>query len=507
MVRTLALACLVPLALVGCEDDPRCDYTAPAAASGASLHVASCGRDGGSGAADDPLATFAAALDRAGEGATIAIGPGSFAWPADATALGGVSVVGSGSDQTFFAAGGARGLRLSGGGTSTLRGFSLSGASDALIRSEGASLVLIDLVLTGGVADPEGSLGHGVAIRDAQSLVVESCLIEDNGGVGVWAHNVGSVEIIDPTYAVSPRAEGAGGIIDPTYKPATRIAHNAEGGVAIIDPTYYVGAEPAGIIDPTYTVAITGVDIAANGRFAVALFGLSGGAVQIEGSALRETSAGPGALAADGLHLTGRSDGTAPVTPGTVSLGESCVVRDNEGAGVVIAGSAAADISASVAANAFGGVWSQGAAAVVELSAAAWVGGNTYANAFSVDGASLDVAGATLASAESATWLDEQGGSFTVADGLAVLEGARATLSGATVADNPRAGVLAMGAASLALVDTTISGAEFGVALNLGDGGAGADELTLEQTCEGVSSCEAQTELGVVDAVPDAPGE
>lgn len=169
----------------------------------AAIHVRADGVDTGAGDVEHPVASLATALTlaRAAGLKAIAVGPGTFPASLDLEGdLGGglsddgFAIAGCGDDETVLEAATSRshvirvtdaaGVRLEGfaivggrrslwiwGGSTTVQGVSVAGATRSGIMMDGSNnlteVTLDDVHVDGVSADTDGSFGYGIAIQDA----------------------------------------------------------------------------------------------------------------------------------------------------------------------------------------------------------------------------------------------------------------------------------------------------------------------------------------------------
>lgn len=469
-------------ALMGCSADGRpCDAGGYAKATGAVVHVsARCGDDGGDGSAASPFATIAAAIKRSQPGTTVLVAPGSYV---EAIELAnGVHLVGTGSNAVaLLPPADRRGVDIRAGVAIThVAGLRIEGASGFGVGGTDVALALTDVAVSGTKAHPTLGPGYGVAAKGAPTLLVESCQIADNAGIGVAAFSSGPVSIIDPIFDGAAVAGGvdAAAIIDPIFKPSSQIHGNAGGGIAIIDPIF----APAGKTDTAnVALTLTATDVRGNKGYGVGLFGASARLVRC---ALRGTAADATGEVADGLVLAAGADAKAP---GDVTFDAGSIVANNDRAGVLVATAAAINVSGAVIGNAYGGLWAQGQSATLRLQEGARVRDNALVGAAVTAGAQLEAKGARIDATRTRSYSPVGGGApAEIGDGVGVFAGAAADISGCQFRDNVRAAVIGhkvgvdgAGVARLQVKGSTFAKSLFGIAVNA-DGSAGVEAASLK---------------------------
>ena len=231
-----SLALLLMAAGCGSEDPPE-----SGGFDGPAVYVdAAKGQTSASGNHGSPVDTVAAAIALAKPGDTIVIAAGTYAETVDLPAD--VGLKGGGSGLTVIAPpADSHGINLAkGGGTVTIAGVSVTGASGYGVSAEVNVLNLVDVkVEKTKTKQGQPGTGHGVQFSNGASLMMESCNIIGNAGTGLLAYRIGEVTIIDPAFSVSPRGDGGGAaLIDPAFAPASNFNGNLGGGIAIIDPAF-----------------------------------------------------------------------------------------------------------------------------------------------------------------------------------------------------------------------------------------------------------------------------
>lgn len=483
MRRFIPTALTLTLALLAasCSDAessaPACAFEAPVTGDKV-LHVSSaCGTPEGDGSLAAPFANLPAAAAAAQPGDTIALSAGSYA---GAELPAGVSLVGAGATATSIASPPGVGLTVSGGaddGITIVSGLTIDSAVGAGLFAEGVSVHLSAVHVLGTSTSPDGSGGHGVHVRDAPELRLEACVISGNGGVGIVATRVETVEIIDPTYTVAPRS-GDAGIIDPTYKPQSVVADNAGSGI--------------GIIDPTYSVTLEGVDIQGNAGHGVSIFGPSN--TTVTGCAIRGTKLIPGDPSSGQGLVLAPSAVAAPAEVPSVVVEADNLITGNARAGVaILAAKVEVDLHAEVSFNGRAGAAVQGELAGLNVLAEALVSDNDLAGILALDGTTLVVSGAEISRAALDTWADIGGGDpIETGDGAMIRGESTAVVTDALFDANARVGLIAEGADSLSISATTFSGGQYGIALNSG----GADNVDVDPNCQDQSvACTAPEPL------------
>lgn len=449
-------------AVCACGQD--CDPGFPSA-SGSSVYVsAACGSASGDGSKDKPYATLDQGSKKAKSGDTVVVGAGSYT--AGTSLLGGISLIGAGSGKvTISPAAGATGLTITGGGSTTIRGVTVSGATGYGVSVQGVGLHLEDVSVQGTKALADGSGGHGVQAQAGSELVIERGNIQNNAGTGVLTVGVGTVSIVDPAFAPSVTVNGTTSIVDPAFSPQSIIANNNGGGVAIVDPAFSPGQNDA----PKNPVQITATNIKGNKSFGLAVFG---GGATITRSAIQGTTKLSTGDFADGVVLAASDK----MKKGALVIDAGSAVVGNGRAGVLAAVPSSVAISAEISKNETGGVWVQGDGAVVQMDKSARLRRNGLLGAAATKGARLEITGSTIENTEARKFAEPAGGMpEDVGDGVGVFNGASLSCKQARFNGNARAHVLAHQPKQTGVlgVDLDISaneftGGQFGIVLNKG---------------------------------------
>ena len=449
-------------ALAACGSDSKepCNFNADAEAAGGANTVkysSHCGDDSGG----EIYETLTAAIDSlGGTGGTVLVSSGTYKETLQVPA--GVDLIGAGPEETIIEpASGEIGIVVSDGAHSVIEGVTVRNAGKVAVGAIDVGITLRNVVIeTTSLVDNAG--GHGVQIEGAAEVVVEGSIIENNAGTGILAVGTEAVTIIDPAFSEDPNATDGESIIDPAFSPGTQISGNDGGGIAIIDPAFSEADKISG------DVLIEGVDIADNQRFGIALFGANG---TIRQTAVRGTVArGGGEGYADGVLVSGkRNDGQTPPDDITVSIADDVVIAGCARAGVAGFAGARVNVLATVGRNERGGVWGAGKGTTVTLGSSAELAENGLVGVGVNGGAMLDAQGGVIRDTQ---LRKGPGGQKDIADGIVILSGAAATISGVVFDDNARAGVQIDKPKIKGLKpDVTMSGAtflggEYGVAIN-----------------------------------------
>ena len=436
--RRCSTIALVAIAILGCEangsggpaaaPDP-CGY---ALGMESALHVSeSCGVDGGDGSLASPYKTLADATKAAQAGDTIALAPGAYVGGVELAA--GINLVGLLDDHVTISGDGEHVLKISGKGSTEVRGLTVMGTAKRGIVVDQTAISL------GGV-HVKGVGGTGVHVTGSPTVDLIGSRISASAGVGLIAKGTGKVGIIDPIYLPSPRvADGKVGIIDPIYAPGSSIQGNQGGGVAIIDPIY----SPAKTDELSVAhLLVKATDIDANGGFGIALYGA--GAI-IERSAIRNTIKGAKGPWADGI-LVAMGKGKAAQTP-DIHIDESSLVLDNGRTGVLVMGPSKVLVDGEISGNKFCGAWAGNPMSLFHVRAKATLHGNKMVGLTVSKGADLRVDGATISGTTVMMLKNAKGEVMKVADGIGVYDGARATVKKAHISGNARAAVVIHAAA------------------------------------------------------------
>lgn len=442
---------------------PACDLGGSSAAScppqfastsGVAVYVsAACGSDTGDGSQAAPLRTIGAAVARAQTGSTILLAAGTYS--EDIKLPGGVHMVGQGAVRITPTTGG---LTVWGEGQSTLSGLTIRGAKGDGIAVQ-KTAVRLERVTVEETTATASAAGNGVTVEGAPSVELSSCQIRNNAGFGVRVHGSGPTSIIDPLFHGDPRSAGGNGaIIDPLFMPSSVIGKNLLGGVAIIDPLFAPNPVAADLL-------LHATLVHENGQYGVLLQGASG---KLAHSAVAGTLlAGD---VADGVAVQGRGDGQAAPNP-TLSIDKGSLVLGSGRVGVNVATYASATIDGEVSLSGRGGVWGLGYSTTITLSKSASLLKNTMVGVAVTNGAHLICDGAHIAGTLPR---EVKAGSKTdtMADGIGIYGAAHGAISGATLADNPRAGLVASkcgttsdGEPDVTVTGTKITGSKFDVVI------------------------------------------
>ncbi len=418
-----------------------------ASASGAAVYVSgACGSDAGDGSQANPLRTIGAAVGRAQTGTTILLGAGTYS--EDVKLPGGVHLVGQGSVRITPQ---TSGVRVWGEGQSTLSGLVIHGAKGDGISVEKTAVRLEHVTVEDTVASAS-SPGNGVAVDGAPSVELSACTIRSNAGFGVRVHASGTASIIDPLFHGDPRgAATTGAIIDPLFMPSSSIGNNLLGGVAIIDPLFV----------PNPAVGFTNLLLHAtliqgNSHYGVLLQGASANVAH---------TAVAGTLLAgdvgDGISVQSRTDESAEGGNPVLNVDQGSLVLGNARVGVNIGTFATATIDGEVSQSGRGGVWAIGYATTLTLSKTASLLKNTMVGVAVTNGAHLVCNGARIAGTTPRA-VSAGGKTDDMADGIGIYGAAHGAISGATLADNPRAGIVASkcGTDSAGNPDVSITGTQ-----------------------------------------------
>lgn len=454
---------------VACGDEDPCAQVSFPPASGTVLRVGGrCAVAGGDGSVAKPYATITAALKAAAPGDTVAVAAGTYA--EGLTVPPGVNLAGVGADKVRIQPAQTAGVSIKGAGASTISGIGVYNAAGFGIgASDGIDLTLKGVRVEKTQASADGkNPGYGVAASGAKKLTLDGCQVVGSSGVGVVASGTGPVSIIDPLFLKNPMASarggGAVGIIDPLFMPSSQVTGNQGGGVAIIDPLFAPKGDAA---SPDLTISAT--DIAANGKYGVALYG---GGAAISRTAIRMTKGNLGD-AADGLIVAPRQTANAAAPAQVVKVDELSVLTGNGRAGVLATGAAEVEVGAEVSLSGRGGVWAQGSAAKMRLTSAAHLAQNTMVGVAVTAGATLDFNGGRVSDTKPFAYVPPAGGSkVDLADGVGVFGSAHGSIRGAILKGNPRAGIIGHDCASdkdgnpdLKVENTAISGSKYGVVI------------------------------------------
>ena len=422
------------------------------------------------GAAKGVTGVFAdlpAAIDAASAQSAILIDAGTFKKPAFIDKA--LSLIGKGADVSILAPdAGDPGLTIQltegaeAGGTVSIRGVGIEGATGyGLLVSKG-ELVLEDVHVNGTTATAEG-FGHGIQASDGAVLrLLDGTKVEGNAGVGVLVYEAAAV---------------VGG---------TFIKGNGQGGIAVVGGTFVpkadgAGGEPSSIADCT---------IEDNGTFGVALFGSD---AVLDGNVIAGTKTpAQGGAGGDGLLVV--SPGPDEGRTASVTISGTNVIRGSGRAGAVFSegGSAATvvpgtflkvDMEGEIKDSALGGMWAQGAGVEVSVRAGGVLSDNHYFGASASAGARLVMDGCRVERTVAHVWAPPGGehAPAEVGDGIVMSGGATLDAKDVNLIDNERAAITAENATdALAVVGGTfITGGVYGIAVQ--DLGAGLTEEQVKQ--------------------------
>ncbi len=442
---------------------PACDLGGSGAAScppqfasttGTVVYVsAACGSDTGDGTLGAPLRSIGAAVARAQTGTTILLAAGNYS--EDIKLPGGVHMVGQGAVRITPNLGG---LTIWGEGQSTLSGLTIRGAKGdgILVQNTAVRLERVTVEQTSATASAPG---NGVAVEGSPSVELSACQIRDNAGFGVRVQASGPTSIIDPLFHGDPRsAGGTGAIIDPLFMPSSVIGHNLLGGVAIIDPLFAPNPVATDLL-------LHATLVHDNSQYGVLLQGASG---KLAHSAVAGTLfAGD---VADGVSVQTRGDGQSAPNP-TLAIDKGSLVLGSGRVGVNVATYASATIDGEVSLSGRGGVWGLGYQTTITLSKTASFLKNTMVGVAVTNGAHLVCEGAHIAGTMPRA-VTAGSKSDTMADGIGIYGAAHGAISGATLADNPRAGLVASkcginseGEPDVSVTGTQITGSKYDVVI------------------------------------------
>jgi len=295
------------------------------------------------------------------------------------------------------------------------------------------------------------------------SAALKDVRLVDNQGWGAWLNGVVSVSV-GASHKAKPRPADIPptGIIWPEILP-TEFARNGDGGLRVV-------WGPGGANTHSFVMADTGV--IGNGNVGVELSG--GGSASIDRSIILGKALGAvptkGAVA-DGLRtVMGKAGGKTIDGDKVVTLGPDAVIAAMPGAGVVLKARTDLEALGVISHNDIGGLWLQQAQVHAEVGKTALIRANRRAGVVASQGAKLTVKGATIDHTAAGDAMKKGGVAVTLADGIGLFGGAKATLDGAQVQANTRCGVLLSGSAdgAVSIGKSTLAGGVYGVAANTG---------------------------------------
>ena len=456
-------------AAASCGSPEACDGVTFPTASGRVLRVSSqCGTANGTGSATVPFATISAALAAAQTGDTVVVAAGTYTESLDVKA--GVNLVGAGATAVRVQPKTGAAIAIKGTGATKISGIGVYNAVGFGIGiSEGAEVVLQGVRVEKTVAAAQGThLGYGVAATGAKSVSLQGCQLVGNSAVGLVSSGSGPISIIDPLFLKNPiaSARGAGtvGIIDPLFTPQSQITGNQGGGVAIIDPLFAPTSDAS-----VAALTVSATDIAANGKYGIALYGAS---ATISRTAIRATKGNQGD-AADGLIVAPRQTALANAVALAVNVDETSIITGNGRAGVLATGKCDVVVAAEVSLSGRGGVWAQGDTAKMRITKTAVLAQNAMVGVAVTAGATLELTGARVVDTKVVAYVPPAGGTkVDLGDGIGVFGKARGSVRDAVLKGNPRAGVIghdcaanSSGLPDLQVENTSITGSKYGVVI------------------------------------------
>lgn len=488
-IAPIALLMSSALMVTGCASG---DAEDPGGFDGPAVYVDGAkGNPTAGGSLGSPVDTIAAAIKLAKAGDTIVVAAGTYAESADLPLD--VGMLGAGSGKTILAPpAGEHGISLAaGGGKVRVEGVSISQATGYGLSAEVGEMTLADVKVekTKLVPGSPGT-GHGVQFVNGAKLIMENCNIIGNSGTGVLAIKVASVDIVDPAFSVSPRGDGGGqAIVDPAFSPASSISGNFGGGIAIVDPAF----SPSGKTDEVAEhFLIRSTLIKDNFMFGLAVYGGSG---TLEKTAISGGKKRNSEDFADGLVL---SDGKNANLKSTLAVGTDTIIGSNERTGLLLSTPAVVNVSGDISANAYGGIWARGAAALVKLSAESRLSENAMVGVAVTFGARLEADGARIDKTKMRPFANPKGGkAVDIGDAIGVFDLSSASITGATLEGNARAGVVAhasganaAGQVDIAVTGTQFIGGDYGIVVNKQLAGAApasvpAAQLEKDNTFDG----------------------
>ncbi|MEC8025671.1 MAG: pentapeptide repeat-containing protein, partial [Myxococcota bacterium] len=287
----------------------------------------------------------------------------------------GVSVTGIQGQETLIEPEeGQPGLVLQGSGASAIRHLKIRNATGAGVRVDGRSIVLENIEIS-GTRRTTAEEGHGVDIRNADSLVVVAVSSQNNEGDGLHIEETDNITIVDPSFVNVPdelMAEASRVIIHPSFMPideeSVSIIHpsfvpqdgdgvsiihpsfipDVEDHVVIIDPIQFGGEQYSGnggdgisIIHPSFIVDPEGPDEPPERTDAIPTFIEDTNANQVVIAGVKTSDNGGAGLRLNGamsmslqyLVSTKNAVGIA-VDQGSLSV-NATYVADNSGTGVL----------------------------------------------------------------------------------------------------------------------------------------------------------------------------
>jgi parallel beta-helix repeat protein len=436
-VNKLFFFCAVGLPMVltsacnggGSSSGACADEKYPAAPAGASDLVyvsAACPAEGADGTEDHPYATLGEAISGAKAGATVLVAAGTYKEQLkiteDLTMLGEVTKGGMGDDASIilqspqpFA------ITVGGGAHVTLQGFAVTGASGIGIWAAGGSVNIDSSSVQGTTLDTSSgsSFGYGLLASEDGAIILQDSAVTGSALGGV---------LFSGAPMTGATANGASGSIT-----ASEISHNQGYGVRLDQASS--------------TVTIQGNTLTANVGFGIGVF--SSGAIilqnKIAGTTLDANGIGDGIISAANVGANGQ-----PVAIPSSMQAKENVITESDRVGVLCAVGAGGiilqdnTISGSAAKAPFGaGIWLQQTGAVPGNTI---VGNTLSANRFVGLGLTGDTGGIILQNnGISGTTLGSTFvglGQVMIGDGINVFTGASAQITGNTVSQNGRFGLI-----------------------------------------------------------------
>jgi parallel beta-helix repeat protein len=430
------------LLAVGCGggdtagDSGACDASFPDPPKGATNVVyasASCPASSADGSQDHPFATITDAVTAGGKGATILVAKGTYgenlALTSDVTIIGAATAGMHGGDAgIILQAPAGDAVRVSNGANVSLTGFDIEGAKSVGILAIGGSATISASKVVGTVEDAsQPGVAYGVSAATEGAIILQDSAVTGSALIGVY--------FVSATGTVS----------------SSDISNNAGGGVRF---------------DSSEEGTLEGNTLTSNSGFGVAVFGSVGIILQdnqISGTALAPIAPGSSEQMGDGLvvgQATGETGSSITASGNTIDGSGRVGILAAAGAhGIILQDNT---VTSSAATIGFGaGIWLQegaGADASSEISR-----NKVGANRFVGIGLSGDTHGIIL---QSNVVTNTTMGTFfaggqqgSIGDGLNVLAGASANITGNTVSGNARLGLILDQAdgANTALSGNTVS--------------------------------------------------
>ena len=403
---------------------------APAGASDVVYVSAACPAAGADGTVDHPYPTIGEAASRAGAGATVLVAAGTYAEQLsitrDLNVLGEVTKGKKGDDAAIILqAPQPYAIVVGAGAHATIQGFQVSGAQGIGVWARGGSVTI------------EGCDIEGTTLYTATDPATNKTV---TSGFGVLASEDGAIILQDSAVTAS----ALGGVLFSGAPMPGADMNGASGSILASEVSHNHGYGVR--LDQTSSpITIRGSTLTANVGFGVGVF--SSGAIilqnHIEGTALDASGVGDGIIsgANDAVPIPSSIQASGNVITGSGRVGVLCAAGAG---GIILQGNT---ISGSAAAAPFGaGIWLQQGAGALAGSGNLIEGNTLSGNRFVGLGLTGDTGGIILQdNGITGTTLGSTFvglGQVMIGDGINVFSGASAQITGNTVSQNGRFGLI-----------------------------------------------------------------